>query len=194
MRRQHHRTSRTLERLATERGQRVESVGVEQHRTVGLGCVRNQPFDQPLRIIRNADPRSHNQRVLALEQHLQCVGRMRAIKMTVAIRDRLRHQFSLPGRDDRLYRFRHRGGNQARAGSERSARREQYRAGLAAAARDHQRMPVHALVRIYWPRANQMLQIRALEESAARRDLLDRARSESDVGNTQLAALPGARI
>jgi hypothetical protein len=114
--------------------------------------------------------------------------------MTVAICDRLRHQFSLPGRDDRLYRFGHRGGNQARARSERGARRKQYRAGLAAPARYDQGMPVHAFVRIYRPRANQMLQVRALEESAARRYLLNRTRSKPDVDNTQLAALPGAWI
>src|SRR5208283_3612746 len=152
------------------------------------------PLDEPLRIVADANSRSHDYRVLTVEQHLQRIWRVSAVKVAVAIRNRLRHQLGLPRRDDRLYRFRHRRCKQARSRSQRSARRQKHGARLAASAGDDERMPIHALVRIYRPHANQMLQIGALEKPSARRDLLNRPRRETDIDDPQLAAWARARI
>ncbi len=194
MRGQHDGTARTLQSFAADCGECIQPVGVDQHRAIRLGGIRNQPFDEPLRIICQADSRSHDQRVLAFEQHLQRVGRVRAVKMAVAIRNRLGHQLGLPCRDDRLNRFRHRRRNQAGARSQRGARREQHGAGLAAAAGYHEGMPIHSLVRILRPRTNQMLQVSAFEEPSARRYLLDCVRRETNIDDSQLAGLARARM
>src|ERR1019366_1966733 len=117
-----------------------------------------------------------------------------AVKMAVEIGDRPGHQFGLPRRDNWLDRLWHRRRNQARARSQRAARSEQDGAGLAAAAGDYQRMSIHSLVRIRRPHANQMPHVVALKESAAGRNLFNRARGETYIDDPQLAGLPGARI
>ena len=117
-----------------------------------------------------------------------------AVKMAVAIGDRLGHQFGLPRRDDWLDRLRDRRGNEARARSQSGARGEQDGTGLAAAAGDYERMSIHSLVRIRRPLANQVAHVGALEESAPWRYLFNRARGETYIDDPQLAGLPGARI